>query len=131
MDENAMKSTILIPVRYSSVAPLKKRGKAASNNMIKSSSSSVTPTRKYSLIRLYLACSKAHLLPTFLKWQRTIISNSDVSQQSLVPRWRLLHNRTFVLERQDFFQVIIIPNFIFLSSSSHLGSYLKMWLLHL
>lgn len=70
-----------IPVRYSSVAPLKNRGKAASSNMIKSSSSSVTPTRKYSLIRLYLACSKAHLLPTFLKWQRTIIASSDVSQQ--------------------------------------------------
>lgn len=54
------------PVLYSSVAPLKKRGSAASSIMTKSSSSSVTPTNMYSFTRLYFACSRAHWLPTFL-----------------------------------------------------------------
>lgn len=58
-------------MRYSSVAPLKKRGRAASSIMIKSSSSSVTPTSRYSFTKLYLACSRAHLLPTFLRKRDT------------------------------------------------------------
>lgn len=56
----------MAPVLYSSVAPLKKRGSAASSIMTKSSSSSVTPTSMYSFTRLYFACSRAHWLPTFL-----------------------------------------------------------------
>lgn len=59
-------NTLSEPVLYSSVAPLKKRGSAASNIITKSSSSSVTPTSMYSFTRLYLACSRAHWLPTFL-----------------------------------------------------------------
>lgn len=61
--------THAVPVLYSSVAPLKKRGSAASSIMTKSSSSSVTPTSMYSFTRLYFACSRAHWLPTFLHRQ--------------------------------------------------------------
>lgn len=57
---------LALPVLYSSVAPLKNRGNAASSIITKSSSSSVTPTSMYSFTRLYLACSSAHWLPTFL-----------------------------------------------------------------
>lgn len=60
------------PVLYSSVAPLKKRGSDASSIMMKSSSSSVTPTSMYSFTRLYLACSNAHWLPTFLQTEDSL-----------------------------------------------------------
>lgn len=69
-ERNKGGSEWLAPVLYSSVAPLKKRGNAASSIMTKSSSSSVTPTSRYSFTRLYLACSRAHWLPTFLHRDR-------------------------------------------------------------
>lgn len=47
-------------------APLKNDGREASSIATNSSICSVTPTKKYLLTTLNLACSKAHLLPGFL-----------------------------------------------------------------
>ena len=58
---------IYIPFIYKSEAPLKNRGKITSNIAIKSPNSSVTPTTRYLLSRLCLACSNAHLLPGTLQ----------------------------------------------------------------